>query len=65
MVRVPTLLIVGENDADVLKLNQEALAALRCEKVLVTVPNATHLFEEPGALEDVARLASSWFGRYL
>jgi putative phosphoribosyl transferase len=64
-VRAPTLLIVGGNDVQVIQLNQAALARLRCEKKLVIVPGATHLFEEPGALEDVARLARVWFQRYL
>ena len=64
-VRCPTLLIVGGDDRDVLRLNQEALAQLTCEKQLAVVPGATHLFEEPGKLEEVARLASDWFERYL
>ena len=62
-VRAPTLLIVGGADHEVLQLNQRAYAALRCDKELAIVPGATHLFEEPGALEEVARLASAWFGR--
>jgi putative phosphoribosyl transferase len=64
-VRAPTLLIVGENDAEVIRLNRAALAQLRCEKQLVIVPGATHLFEEPGALDGVARLAGDWFLRHL
>jgi len=64
-VKVPTLLIVGGNDPAVAVLNQEALDKLSGEKELVTVPGATHLFEEPGALEEVARLAANWFQRYL
>ncbi len=60
-VRVPTLLIVGGNDEGVLELNREALAQLQGETELVVVPGATHLFEEPGALEEVARLAADWF----
>jgi dienelactone hydrolase len=64
-VRAPTLLIVGERDVPVIALNQQAAAYLRCEKRLVIVPGATHLFEEPGALEEVARLARDWFGRHL
>lgn len=59
-VRAPTLLIVGGRDLDVLKLNQSAYAALRCPKRLMIVDGATHLFEEPGALEQVAVLASTW-----
>ena len=64
-VRAPTLLIVGGNDFTVIELNRKALAQLRCEKQLVIVPGATHLFEEPGALDEVARLARDWFERYL
>lgn len=64
-VRAPTLLIVGGNDVEVIELNRRALALLRCEKRLEIVPGATHLFEEPGALEEVARLAREWFERYL
>jgi putative phosphoribosyl transferase len=64
-VRTPTLLIVGGNDFEVVELNRRALALLRCEKQLEIVPGATHLFEEPGALEEVARLAREWFERYL
>ena len=60
-VRAPTLLIVGGRDHQVLELNQDALAALRCPKELAVVPGATHLFEEPGALEQVTRLAAKWF----
>jgi len=64
-VLAPTLLIVGANDLPVIQLNQAALEQLHCEKSLVIVPRATHLFEEPGALDEVARLAREWFGRYL
>src|SRR5258705_6167586 len=64
-VRVPTLLIVGGNDLQVIDLNRWAFAQLRCEKQLAIVPGATHLFEEPGALDEVARLAREWFVRYL
>ncbi|MBX6365403.1 MAG: dienelactone hydrolase family protein [Gemmatimonadetes bacterium] len=64
-VRAPTLLIVGGLDYPVIALNQEALARLRCEKELVIVPGATHLFEEPGTLDEVARLAREWFQRRL
>jgi putative phosphoribosyl transferase len=60
-VRAPTLLIVGGADELVLELNQSALEQLRTEKQLVVVPGATHLFEEAGALEQVARLAREWF----
>jgi dienelactone hydrolase len=64
-VRAPTLLIVGGNDPVVLKLNREALSRLRVEKDLVVVPGATHLFEEPGALDEVSRLAADWFVAHL
>ncbi len=64
-VRAPTLLIVGGRDVPVIGMNEEALARLRCEKQLVTVPGATHLFEEPGTLEQVAKLARDWFLRHL
>jgi dienelactone hydrolase len=64
-VRAPTLLIVGGEDRVVIRMNQEALALIPAEKQLVIVPGATHLFEEPGALEEVARLASLWFNTYL
>jgi len=65
LVRAPTLLIVGGRDAQVLELNREAFAQLTCEKRLEIVPGATHLFEEPGALDRVAFLARDWFERYL
>lgn len=64
-VRAPTLLIVGERDTPVLRLNEQALALLPGEKQLEIVPGATHLFEEPGALDRVARLAAGWFARHL
>ena len=64
-VRAPTLLIVGGHDPQVILLNQAAAAQLRCENQLVLVPGATHLFEEPGALEKVAGLAREWFERHL
>jgi putative phosphoribosyl transferase len=64
-VMAPTLLIVGGNDPDVLDLNREAYAALTGVKRLTIVPGATHLFEEPGALEQVASLALGWFNSYL
>jgi len=64
-VRAPTLLIVGGDDETVLRLNQLALTELPGVKQLAVVPGATHLFEEPGALEQVAELASRWFVRYL
>ena len=64
-VRAPTLLIVGGDDTPVIPLNRRAYDALRCERELVIVPGASHLFEEPGALEEVARLAGDWLTRHL
>ena len=64
-VKASTLLIVGGNDDVVISLNEEAYAQLTCEKELKIVPGATHLFEEPGTLEQVARLASEWFKKKL
>ena len=64
-VKAPTLLVVGGYDEPVIKMNEEAYAWLRCEKELKVVPGATHLFEEPGTLEEVARLAAEWFQRHL
>jgi len=64
-VQAPTLLIVGGEDRTVLELNRKALAQLPGEKRLEIVPGATHLFEEPGALEEAARLARQWFERHL
>jgi putative phosphoribosyl transferase len=64
-VRAPTLLIVGGRDVGVLELNEQALAQLRCEKSLEIVPGATHLFEEPGALDQVIDLARQWFTSHL
>jgi len=64
-VEAPTLLIVGGDDAGVIELNEQAGAELRCAKHVAIVPGATHLFEEPGTLEEVARLAAEWFTRHL
>ena len=64
-VTAPTLLIVGGADHEVIELNQQALEHLRCEKSLAIVPGAPHLFEEAGALEQTAQLASSWFITHL
>jgi dienelactone hydrolase len=64
-VKAPTLLIVGERDEPVLELNLHTLDVLSCEKRLEVVPGATHLFEEPGALETVAELAGAWFVEHL
>lgn len=64
-VRAPTLLIVGGADEPVIGMNREAMARMTAETRLEIVPGATHLFEEPGALEQVAALARDWFLRYL
>ena len=64
-VMAPTLLIVGGWDAEVAELNREALARIPAEKRLEIIPGATHLFEEPGKLEEVADLAEEWYRRYL
>jgi putative phosphoribosyl transferase len=64
-VKSPTLLIVGGLDDVVINLNEKAFAQLECKKELKVVPGATHLFEEPGTLEEVARLTAAWFRRYL
>jgi len=65
LVRAPTLLIVGSHDPVVIDLNRRALAELTCEAGLEIVPGATHLFDEPGTLEQVAALATAWFQRWL
>jgi len=65
LVKAPTLLIVGGHDETVIELNQDAYARLRCEKELRVIPGATHLFEEPGALEQVADFAADWLERHL
>lgn len=64
-VQAPTLLIVGGADLPVISLNEEALRQLRCAKEMVIVPGASHLFEEPGTLDEVTRLASGWFTQHL
>jgi putative phosphoribosyl transferase len=64
-VKAPTLLIVGEQDEEVLRLNEGAYEKLQCEKSLAIVPRATHLFQEPGTLGEVARLAAEWFAKHL
>jgi hypothetical protein len=63
-VRAPTLLVIGSWDTEVVALNRDAYRHLHCEKELTLVPGATHLFEEPGTLEQVARLASRWFAEH-
>jgi dienelactone hydrolase len=64
-VEAPTLLIVGDRDEEVVRLNEVALASLKAESDLQLVPGATHLFEEPGALDHVAMLAIDWFQRHM
>ncbi len=64
-LKAPTLLIVGGEDREVLRLNREAYAALHCDKELMIVPGASHLFEEPGALDHVIDRARDWFARHL
>jgi putative phosphoribosyl transferase len=64
-VKSPTLLIVGGYDEMVISLNEDAFAKLRCEKQFRIVPRATHLFEEPGALDQVAQLSAGWFSKYM
>jgi putative phosphoribosyl transferase len=63
-VSSPTLLLVGGNDFGVIELNQEAYNNLNCEKELKIIPHATHLFEEPGCLEQVAKCAKEWFKKH-
>ena len=65
LVRAPTLLIVGARDTPVIDMNRAALAALTCPNALELISDATHLFEEAGALDEVARLAGAWFLRHL
>ncbi|MGH2735518.1 MAG: alpha/beta fold hydrolase, partial [Actinomycetota bacterium] len=64
-VRAATRLIVGGSDTQVLELNRSALGSLKCERRLEIVEGATHLFEEPGALEEVAGLSADWFARFM
>lgn len=64
-VKAPTLLIVGAEDHGVIELNESALDLMGCEREMVLVPGATHLFEEPGTLEEVARLAAEWLAKWL
>ena len=64
-IKSPTLLIVGGLDYPVIEMNRAALARLHCEKEMKIVPGATHLFEEPGTLEQVANLAAEWFQKHL
>ena len=64
-VKAPTLLLVGSRDEPVIRLNREAEAAMRCPRELTIIPGASHLFEEPGTLDEVIRHATRWFARYL
>ncbi len=64
LVQAPTLLIVGGHDEVVIQMNKEAMSKLNCIKKIEIIPGATHLFEEPGALNEVARLARTWFAGY-
>jgi putative phosphoribosyl transferase len=65
LVKSPSLLVVGGKDKEVIDLNRLAFDRLSCQKELVIIPGATHLFEEPGTLEEVAKLAVNWFSRFL
>lgn len=65
LVQAPTLLIVGSLDPDVLVLNRQAVKRMRCDVALRVVPGATHLFEEPGTMQEVVQLSSDWFRTYL
>lgn len=65
LIKAPTLLIVGGADHEAIPLNERAFTSLRCEKEILLVPDATHLFEEPGALQRVAGLATDWYARHL
>ena len=65
LIKMPVLFIVGSQDEEVIELNQHVYGDLLCEMQMIIVDGASHLFEEPGKLEEVARLASDWFGRYL
>ncbi|HEY9509273.1 MAG TPA: alpha/beta hydrolase, partial [Verrucomicrobiae bacterium] len=64
-VTAPTLFVVGKNDTALIPLNEDALAELRCEKALRLIPDASHLFEEEGALEMVSGMAADWFADHL
>jgi len=64
-VKAPTLLLVGGLDTEVIELNRQAMEQMSAEKKLLIIPGATHLFEEPGKLEEVAKIATDWFLRYL
>ncbi|MGA3111344.1 MAG: dienelactone hydrolase family protein [Candidatus Bathyarchaeia archaeon] len=65
IVKAPTLLLVGGLDTEVIELNREAMAQMKAEKKLLIIPGATHLFEEPGKLEEVAKISTDWFLTHL
>lgn len=65
LVKTPSLLIVGGDDTEVIKLNEVAMKQMQCIKELKIIPGATHLFEEPGTLDEVATLSKNWFVNYL
>ena len=65
LVKTPVLLITGSLDDEVTELNQQALERLKCKRELVVIEGATHLFEEPGKLQEVAGLAGEWFRKHL
>ena len=64
-VKAPTLLIVGGDDTPVIQMNQEAYDRMTALRKMIIIPGASHLFDEPGTLEEVARLATEWFEKYL
>ena len=64
-MKAPTLLLVGGLDLEVIELNRQAMAQMKAEKKLVIIPGATHLFEEPGKLEEVAKHSIEWFTKHL
>ncbi|MDX1636358.1 MAG: dienelactone hydrolase family protein [Balneolaceae bacterium] len=64
-VKSPTLLLVGERDHEVLKLNKQSLRKLKCQKQLQVIAEATHLFEEPGTMAEVTGIGANWFLKYL
>ena len=64
-IQAPTLLVVGANDREIVEANERARLRLRCRKELIVIPGASHFFEEPATLEEVAELAKAWFARYL
>jgi putative phosphoribosyl transferase len=65
LIRAPTLFVIGAEDYDLFPANERAFTSLVCEKEIAAIPGASNLFEEPGALERMARLATAWFARHL